>query len=437
MITQFNLPLSEIQNAVESMAGDGGQCAAFGPSSDERETQLIMFSRGVWSRLSEPGDGVAGWFIGEVGPVAALEHVLGTLNATEVCDRIFAKIRDNDQEQYFADLGGSESSSENHVRFVAELAKGLVRWRQRLNSRSSLNDFSTARHHRVGLLVPESLQWPSRLQDLGAHAPHALWYQGDSGVLKRTSVAVVGSRAASSYGEHVTAEIVLGLSKNRIVVVSGGAYGIDAIAHRTTVSTGGSTVAVFAGGIDQRYPSGHDDLFDNISRSGVLLAEQAPGGSPTKWRFLQRNRLIAALSSATVVCEAGHRSGSLNTAGHASQLARPLGAVPGPVTSAASAGCHRLLREFSAVCIRDAQDALQLLSGYEDTHPGVEEAREIPGESATHRRVIDALSLRKPRRVEEISVSSGLDFFEAQDALSELELLDLIKRTHLGWVRKT
>ena len=142
-----------------------------------------------------------------------------------------------------------------------------------------------------------------------------------------------------------------GLVDRGFTIVSGAAYGIDGMAHRAALASGGTTVAFLAGGVDRFYPLGHEALLGRIAEQGAVVAELPCGSAPTKWRFLQRNRLIAAATEATIVLEAGMRSGSLNTAGHAAALGRPLGAVPGPVTSPASAGCHRLLREYDAVCV--------------------------------------------------------------------------------------
>ncbi|WP_104177426.1 DNA-processing protein DprA [Cryobacterium sp. Y50] len=147
-------------------------------------------------------------------------------------------------------------------------------------------------------------------------------------------------------------------------IISGGAYGIDESAHRAAImSFPGSTIAVLATGLDRLYPTGHEQLFERIEQSGgLLVSEFPPGSAPTRWRFLQRNRMLAALSGATVVVEAGHRSGSLNVAGQAHALGRPVAAVPGPVTSPASAGCHRLIQEGIASLVADAQDVTDLLN---------------------------------------------------------------------------
>jgi DNA processing protein len=211
--------------------------------------------------------------------------------------------------------------------------------------------------------------------------------------------------------------------------VSGAAYGIDGMAHRAALASGGVTVAVLAGGLDRFYPSGHEALLTRIVESGLVLSEVPPGTPPTKWRFLQRNRLIAALTCATVVLEAGWRSGSLNTAGHAAALGRPLGAVPGPVTSAASAGCHRLIREYDAVLVTNAAEMAELAGEVpqDDSAAGA-------GRSQEETRVLDALSARAPRTVEDIARRSGLSVAGTQAVLGALELDGAASLRELGWV---
>ena len=214
------------------------------------------------------------------------------------------------------------------------------------------------------LLTPGAAGWPEGLSDLGVLAPLALWAKGDIGVLTSSlgsRVTIVGARAATGYGEHVATEFATDLAGLPRVVVSGGAYGIDGAAHGAALTTRpGSTIAVLAGGLDRNYPAGHQELLSRVAESGAVLSELSPGAAPTRWRFLQRGRLLAAISAATIVVEAGYRSGSLHTAAEAHALGRPVGAVPGPITSAASAGCHRLLHEKIATVISSASDIAAL-----------------------------------------------------------------------------
>lgn len=213
----------------------------------------------------------------------------------------------------------------------------------------------------IRVITPDSKEWPVGFYALPeADRPEQLWAIGQP-LTQRPSVAIVGARAATSYGEHVTHELINGLADN-VSIVSGAAYGIDAAAHHSALARGLNTVAYLAGGVDRPYPLGNAHLIQRITEHGTVLSESAPGEAPTKWKFLRRNRLIAAHAWAMVVVEAGFRSGSLNAAGHAHALDRPLGAVPGPITSVASAGCHRLIAERTARIITSGEDVVALMN---------------------------------------------------------------------------
>ncbi|SJN11138.1 Rossmann fold nucleotide-binding protein Smf possibly involved in DNA uptake [Leucobacter sp. 7(1)] len=223
---------------------------------------------------------------------------------------------------------------------------------------------AAAERHGMRVLIPGDAHWPSGIDALGDRAPFALWARGDTELLTEPvweRLTVTGARASTGYGEHVTAELVRSAVDEGHRVFSGGAYGIDGAAHRAALAAGGPSVAVLAGGLDRLYPAGHTDLLTRISKQGLLLSEVPPGSAPTKWRFLQRGRLLAALSGTVVIAEAGYRSGTLHTAARAVELGRPVGAVPGPVTSATSAGCHRLLRDGLATVITGYDDVRELL----------------------------------------------------------------------------
>lgn len=318
---------------------------------DETETEQIAvgFARAAWSTLVEPGDRVAGRLISLFGPQQALQFLIERFRA----DEIVAQCEELDELEF------------DPVQFTEDLAEGIARWLPRLNSGDALNAVTHAAKLGAFLITPEQDSWPGGLNDLGMHAPLLLWGRGKRSALEKfeNALAVVGARASTGYGEHVTMETVSAIAESGVAIVSGAAYGIDGMAHRSALAVGGTTMAFLAGGVDRFYPSGHDALLGRIMESGLVLAEAPCGYAPTKWRFLLRNRLIAASTQATVVMEAGWRSGSLNTANHAATLGRPLGVVPGPVTSASSAGCHRLLREYDAVCVTTASEMLELLPG--------------------------------------------------------------------------
>jgi DNA processing protein len=284
-------------------------------------------ARAFWTNITEPNDAIAGELIATLGPIEALDIAMGTSEVTDSDD--------------------------------------LATLRERVKVRANSNQFAqvlraTARFG-VQLVTPESDFWPKGMNDLGNAAPFALWVRGNAELLASADqIAIVGARAATGYGEHVTMELAAGLSDRGRTIVSGAAYGIDGMAHRATLASHGNTIAYLAGGVDRYYPSGHDALLTRIAEEGAVVSELPVCSPPTKWRLLSRNRLIAASTHATVVVEAGWRSGSLNTAGHAHQLGRPVGAVPGPVTSAASAGCHRIIRDYGATLITNADEAAEL-----------------------------------------------------------------------------
>lgn len=372
----------------------------------DEEHVADAWARAVWSLITEPGDGVAGQLVAALGADGALQEIL------------------------------AQASSRATPRSPT-LAQGLGRWLPRLTPVAVDGMFRIARLARLGLVTPGDTEWPTGASDLGAHAPLVLWARGDGHALRtaRRRVALVGARASSSYGEIVAGDLAADLVAHGVCVVSGAAFGIDGVAHRAALGSGGDTIAVLAGGVDRPYPSRHSDLIARIADEGAVIGEVAPGSAPTKSRFLQRNRVIAAMSDATVVIEAGWRSGSLNTAGHAAALGRPLGAVPGPVTSTTSAGCHRLLREFDATCITSAADILELMAwdaaGSSSAHaPGGTD-----GGGAPDSPVLEALDRRVRRPVDEIARRAGLAIPQVEAQLGLFELEGLVVRDDGGWRR--
>lgn len=383
-----------------------------------------VFARSAWSLVAEPGDGTAGLLVGCLGAVPALEAVLGGRPPHALASMIATR--------------GDGPLLPEPAELQEHLSHALERWRPRLTSTEVITALRQARRVGARLLLPSDPAWPSGLNDLGAHAPLALWWRGNDGALETLdrSIALVGARAASGYGEHLAMEAAAGLVDRGFAIVSGAAYGIDGMAHRAALASRGSTVAFLAGGVDRFYPAGHDALLTRIVESGAVLSELPCGAAPTKWRFLQRNRLIAAASQATVVLEAGWRSGSLNTAGHAAALGRPLGAVPGPVTSPTSAGCHRLIREYQAECVTTAAEMAELVAGGaspdDERQPALFERTEPTSDQV---RVMDALSARSPRSVPDIAARTGMSPFSVRGALGALELDGAVAERPSGWVR--
>ena len=231
---------------------------------------------------------------------------------------------------------------------------------------------ASARRRDIRLVCPGDPDWPVQLDDLGAARPYALWARGTASLRScwQRAVSVVGSRAATAYGAHVATQITVSLTGQGWTIVSGAAYGIDAAAHHGALVAGDATVAVLACGVDHAYPRRHVDLLASIAAHGAVISEYPPGQLPQRHRFLARNRLIAALTVGTVVVEAGLRSGALNAAGRARELGRPVMAVPGPVTSSTSDGCHQLIRDGQATCITCADEVIADVSPATGRHSG-------------------------------------------------------------------
>ena len=267
------------------------------------------------------------------------------------------------------------------------------------------------------------------------HPPLVLWAVGPERLAEVAdrSCALVGTRASTTYGEHVTADLATGLAERDVAVISGGAYGIDGAAHRATLAADGITVAVLAGGIDVPYPSGHSALLHRIATHGMVVTEYPPGVRPARHRFLTRNRIVAALGGATVVVEAGLRSGAASTAAWAESLGRPVCAVPGPVTSSASAGCHALVRN-GAVLVTRAEEIVEMVGRIGEL--AVEPSRPrspLDGLGPNELRVYDALPARGARTVDQVAVAAGLPPIQVLGPLASMELKGLVIRTEGRW----
>ena len=332
-------------------------------------------------------------------------------------------------------------------------------------------DLEAAEHAGTRLVVPESADWPhlalsalertARLCSSGARPltpaekyggepvpPLALWVKGGGDLvsLGLNCAAIVGAPSASAYGEHVAALFGHGLAGRGIVVISGGAYGIDAAAHRSTLSGEGVTVIVSAGGVDRPYPAGNAALFERATDRGLVISESPPGSAPQRHRFLSRNRLIAALSTGTVVVEAAKRSGALNTAAHAVRLGRPLMVVPGPITSALSVGCHDLLRreEYGALLVGSVAEVAGIVGGVSwaaDGDGAEAAAAESPAElrqaildrlDPIAQRVFNGLPARGWRTEEELSARAGVTLIDVLRSLPVLRTAGLIESSEFG-----
>ncbi len=295
----------------------------------ERHSRLTL------SFLARPGDPVIGALLRSRTPAEVLAAVTG--------------------------MGGARHDSPRQLPDVPSLAAALGEWRQRLALLPSPKHPTAWQADGLRLICPGDEEWPPQLDDLGDTRPLLLWACGRASLRDACtrSVAVVGSRAATAYGQHVSLQIAAGLAGHGMTVVSGGAVGIDTQAHQGALAAGGLTAAVLAGGLSFRYPRDAAMMLGQIETHGVLISECPPNHAPDRSSLLARNRITAALASGLVVVEAVPRSGTLASARHARDLGRPVMAVPGPVTSVQSAGCHELIRDQGAHCVTSAHDILE------------------------------------------------------------------------------
>ncbi len=246
---------------------------------------------------------------------------------------------------------------------------------------------------------------------------------------------MVGSRAATAYGSHVATELSAELAGLGWTVISGGAFGIDACAHRGALAVEGTTVAVLASGLAFGYPKANADLFAAIAHNGVLVSECPPDRSPTRPGFLVRNRVIAALSRGTLVVEAAMRSGAINTARHARELNRPLMAIPGPITSEQSAGCHELIRESGAACVTGARDVIEMVAPLDDAGTAAPREPAVPADDLdpVTVSVLRAVVQRVGRGPATIATIARVDLDTAMRCLGLLAAAGYVERCDHGW----
>lgn len=322
----------------------------------------------------------------------------------------------------------------------------LSRTAARAHIDSARQDLDTAAALGGRLVTPEDAEWPqwrflqfAGIEDPAGREPFALWAIGSRPLadLTERAMGIVGTRAVSSYGEHVTAEIAGDLAVDGWTVVSGAAFGVDGAAHRAALGVGGTTIAVLACGIDRAYPAGHSRLLRQIAQEGLVVSEYPPGVSPARYRFLSRNRLVAAMSDGIVVVEAGWRSGARNTAAWSRKLGRPVMAVPGPVTSASSTGCNRMIREGEAVLVTNAADVVEVAGPIElrdDTTPvSVRDTDVLSGDALL---VYEALPASGPRGTRDLSEESGVPIERVRACLPLLELEGFVGIDDSGWFRR-
>jgi len=371
----------------------------------EREaTHDERLARVALGRLAEPGDPRIARLVAALGPPEVLARLSGPEQRSEVAREMAARLRSLDP------AGDLERAERRGIRFV----------------------------------IPGDSEWPMQLDDLvraelvdeRGGPPLGLWVRGPGRLDGlSTSVAVVGSRSATTYGTEVAAGIAGCLVRAGHPVVSGAAFGVDQAAHRGALAVDGANVAVLACGVDRAYPTAHRSLLQHLAETGLVVAEVPPGCAPTRGRFLSRNRLIAALTTGTVVVEAAVRSGALNTATWATRLHRHLMGVPGPVTQAQSEGVHQLIRSGAAALVTHGEEVLEVV-GDVGTHlvtPPRAPQRSRDAMGRRHQRILDAVPVARPARVDSIAVTAGLDLLEVQSGLNSLRKVGLVEFLGHGW----
>jgi DNA processing protein len=365
-------------------------------------TDDVRRARAALGRITEPGDERMGRAVEELGPGV----VLSLLRRDHLPDRFRPR------------------PSYRHRLTMLDLAQVE-------------GDLERARSGELRFVCPGDPEWPTQLDALGTKRPLALWLRGgaDLRLACLRSVAVVGSRAATDYGSYLAGDLGYGLGERGWTVVSGAAFGIDAATHRGALAAAGTTVAVLACGVDVAYPRGHESLLSHIAVDGVIASELPPGSAPTRQRFLERNRVIAALTRGVVVIEAALRSGALSTAGWARDLDRVVMGVPGPVTSTMSAGVHRLLQQEHGRLVCSSADIVELVGQL-----GRDLAPQPRGPERLHDTldvitlaVLEAVPGRTGGDVAAIAAAAGVDVDEALSRLGSLLLLGLVERTQGRW----
>jgi DNA processing protein len=365
------------------VSGQGPQPGG-GLDAAEREARAVL------TRIAEPAERALGALVGRIGAADVVAAIRGGHAETPGCAAM--RIR----------LVGVEG--------VAELA--------------------AAGRLGIRFVCPGDSEWPTQLDDLGAARPYGLWVRGPAGwrTALLQSVSIVGSRAATGYGVHVATELAASLAEAGWAVVSGCAFGID-------LAVSGFTAGVLAGGADVPYPVAHAALIERIADEGVLLSEAAPGAAPARRRFLTRNRIIAACSRGTVVVEAATRSGAATTASWADQLGRVLMAVPGPVTSAVSAGSNELLRSRNAVPVTRVGEVVEALGrlGADLAEPRAVQCRPCDRLDEALSIVLEAMPSRGVASATAVGRECGRPEEEVFPALGQLSALGLVERVAGGW----
>lgn len=380
------------------------QIAQAGRAHSSQEAERV--ARVELARLFEPSN-------------ATVTHLLRQMTAVALMDRLRA-----------------DPAAERSLRENSSAA--------RLPGLDAARDLDRAARAGIRFVIPGDPEWPAQLDRLGHcarldrtdWAPWGLWIKGPLHLDELVeSVAIVGSRTGTTYGTTLASTLAADLARSGLVVVSGGAFGVDAAAHRGALVAEGRTAAVLACGVDRVYPTGNRDLLGRIAERGALISEAPPGCAPMRHRFLTRNRLIAGLTCGTVVVEAAVRSGALNTAGWATSIDRPVMGVPGPVTSAASEGVHELIRSGAASLVGRAEDVREVVGGIGEFLAPVLRAPVRPRDElgAPEQLILDSVPVHRGVAAESVARTAGTSVSQARTLLQGLERRGFVEFSDTGW----
>jgi DNA processing protein len=379
--------------------------------------------RALWAGLSaivEPGNRELGVIVRRVGPYVATDALCSQRVSEQLVGAATTRL-------------GEPLS----VRAVEDFGERLLADADRLGARIVCPDDDEWPADQFTALTRISRGDSGHVADRDTDPPLALWVRGPhrlSDALGR-SVAIVGARASTEYGNYVAGDLAHGLAESGWAVVSGGALGIDGAAHRAALSAGGITVAVLACGVNRPYPPSHTSMFERIAEEGLMISEWPPDAPPYKLRFLIRNRLIAAGSAGTVLVEAAHRSGARQTLGRARMLGRPALVVPGPVTSAMSAGCHEELRIEGARPVASVSHVIEEVGriGVDLAPPPLIPERPHDRLDPMAKQVLEGVPIRKPLPAEDIAAAAGVSGRDARRSLPLLVALGHVEVINDGY----
>lgn len=409
--------------------------------------QLERQARAVWSTLAEPTDPIARLLWLSLGAINSLQAVYEK-DLPALTRGLEAAVEHEQSTQIAVTAARQPQAFKNPAELIN---KSLTAWHKRINRNTRFiqeRSFDLEVH----CIMPADPQWPKLLSDLQINTPLALWVKGSpqnlSLAAQNLAISMVGARASTAYGNQIAEELALALAERGITVASGGAFGIDAATHKGALAANFPTelsvptVAFLAGGLDAYYPKSNTDLQRQIEKYGALYSEAPIGASPSRWRFLSRNRLLAAYGSATLVVEAAWRSGALSTASHADVLSRPVGAIPGSIFSPVSAGTHRLIAERGAALITSVEEIIDLLPASSLQQMKSDKtalAQAVPATlassvqldlellSAQDRLVFDAIPPLSSITMHELANEAGIVPAAAAVAIQRIQALDLIE----------